>query len=469
MNRIGLFPRTTFQPESARPRPASFIPWLIAVQLFVLVPMLAFSVYVTTRMGDQAEARERQLLLDKANSTAAAMAREADRLRASAHLLAALPGASQPLDVLAGAGEASAALLAVYRPHHAQPLADASAVRVGLRPEGFSVVLREQIWPEGWVASVVDAGGKVVARSRDEDRYLGHHATPQLRQKIAGADRSVSSTLTLDGLKVLSTIAPVPGTAWWVAVGVPEDTLNRSARNPLASLLGMGSCLVVLGLAASALIARRLNREFRPAFLNVPDVVVPTATARALTVPGPAAEAMPKADVAAEVAPAPEDMARDDITGLPLPEVFLAQVRQARSVAENSPGFLWCAISVELGGLAGARDRLGEEAAERLLQAFVGRMRRSVRPGDACGRVDADTFVIVLTGPRDGLAQAAERVGSSLVRGARALGHGLDCKVGFAIGDPARPVTAVLEQAAHARQEARFDGASATRWFNVIA
>ena len=468
MNRIGFSPRTPFPPESTRSRPASFIPWLIAVQLFVLVPMLAFSVYVTTRMGDQAEARERQLLLDKANSTAAAMAREADRLRADVHQLAAVPRSGQRFEVQ-DPGEASPALHAVYRPDGTPWLADVPAALVGLRPEGFGVVLREQIWPEGWVASLVDASGKVVARSRDEDRYLGHHATPQLRQKIAGADRSVSSTLTLDGLKVLSTIAPVPGTAWWVAVGVPEDTLTRSARNPLASLLGMGSCLVVLGLAASALIARRLNREFRPASMDVPDVVVPTATARALTVPGPAAEAMPKTGVAAEMAPAPDDMARDDITGLPLPEVFLAQVRQARTVAENSPGFLWCAISVELGGLAAARDRLGEEAAERLLQAFVGRMRRSVRPGDACGRIDADTFVIVLTGPRDGLAQAAERVGSSLVRGARALGHGLDCKVGFAIGDPARPVTAVLEQAAHARQEARIDGASATRWFNVIA
>lgn len=65
-----------------------FVYWIVAIQLVVLVPVVSYSAYVTSRVLAQAESTDRQLLVDKATSTAAALTREVERVRAKIQLLA---------------------------------------------------------------------------------------------------------------------------------------------------------------------------------------------------------------------------------------------------------------------------------------------------------------------------------------------------------------------------------------------
>jgi sensor histidine kinase regulating citrate/malate metabolism len=61
-------------------------------------------------------------------------------------------------------------------------------VNVALSPERLARVLQSPLLPEGWVGSVVDRGGRIVARSRDHARFVGQTATESLLANTAGQE-----------------------------------------------------------------------------------------------------------------------------------------------------------------------------------------------------------------------------------------------------------------------------------------
>jgi two-component sensor histidine kinase len=100
---------------------------------------------------------------------------------------------------------------------------------------------------EGWLAAVVGADGRVIARSRDADRFVGQPATGDLARAITVARSGSLRSVTLDGVAVFTAFQVGDG-GWTTVVSVPEDVLNA----PVSRLYGF------LGLVASLVVAATL-------------------------------------------------------------------------------------------------------------------------------------------------------------------------------------------------------------------
>ncbi len=110
----------------------------------------------------------------------------------------------------------------------------------------FGQVLRAQSLPEGWVAAVVDREGRVAARTRSEEEFVGATALPRTMAVLTGSGAGVvPRSTTHDGM--LSTIAAAraPRSGYGVVIAAPAS----SAWQDLQAVLGLpalaAACLVL--------------------------------------------------------------------------------------------------------------------------------------------------------------------------------------------------------------------------------
>src|SRR5690606_25640603 len=91
------------------------------------------------------------------------------------------------------------------------------------------------------LVAVVDGNGRVIARSRDEDRFIGA-AVPTWSALVAvGAPSGIFSAELLDGDSITFAFSTIQGTPGWVVVaGVPSAIFNARWREPLLYLAGGG-------------------------------------------------------------------------------------------------------------------------------------------------------------------------------------------------------------------------------------
>ncbi len=130
-------------------------------------------------------------------------------------------------------------------------------VNVALDPERLAGILRSPLLPEGWIGSVVDRNGKIVARSREHARYVGQGATESLLTNTDGRQEGTWTGLTIDGVPVLSAFARSALSEWRVAVGAPVAIVEAPLRQSLGWLIGLGTA----ALAVSSLVAGWCGRQ----------------------------------------------------------------------------------------------------------------------------------------------------------------------------------------------------------------
>ncbi|WP_295857290.1 hypothetical protein [uncultured Xylophilus sp.] len=136
-------------------------------------------------------------------------------------------------------------------------------LRISLKPAALGVVLREQRWPDSWTAALLDQNMVVVARSRDEEKYLGTRATPSLKALIQSGKPGVSYSRTQEGIEVATAIAPVRGTPWWVVAGLPRTELSARSNVPMGWLVVGGATTLAMSLGTSLLLMRHWSRPPR--------------------------------------------------------------------------------------------------------------------------------------------------------------------------------------------------------------
>lgn len=113
------------------------------------------------------------------------------------------------------------------------------------------LLLRQNMAP-GWVAAILDRTGTVVARTQDQERFIGKKATADLRQRLQDvAEDALENGVTLDGRRVVTAFSRAPQTQWAVAIGIPQDTLTAGLNRSLGLLLAgtLGLLATSLGLA----------------------------------------------------------------------------------------------------------------------------------------------------------------------------------------------------------------------------
>lgn len=140
-------------------------------------------------------------------------------------------------------------------------------VRVGERrlrlvlvvlPSTLGEVLADQRVPEGWVATIVDAGATVVARNRLSEKFTGVPATPDVRAALATDSAGVLESVNLEGVPMLLSFARSRDSNWTVLLGAPRAQLAASAAQWMLFAF-LGCCLLLaVGIAASTAISRRM-------------------------------------------------------------------------------------------------------------------------------------------------------------------------------------------------------------------
>lgn len=122
----------------------------------------------------------------------------------------------------------------------------AYSLGAGISPDRLSGVLKQPALPEGWIATVVDREGLVVARSRELQGFAGQPAAQGLRDLLRRQREGVADLVSLDGVPVVGAFSPSHAAEWTIAVGAPSAQLRRQLSAQVLMLLAAAAATGVL-------------------------------------------------------------------------------------------------------------------------------------------------------------------------------------------------------------------------------
>lgn len=139
---------------------------------------------------------------------------------------------------------------------------DEVAYVVGYSPprENYSEILRRLALPEGWIVSIYDRKANYVARlpALPPDKITRLSNT--LWTEYAKGNNRIVRTTSLEGAPILAAYSRSNETGWILAIGMPIETLDRSARDSLVLTAAIGGVLLLVGLGFASNLANKLVR-----------------------------------------------------------------------------------------------------------------------------------------------------------------------------------------------------------------
>jgi two-component sensor histidine kinase len=115
-------------------------------------------------------------------------------------------------------------------------------------------LLKEQVLPTDWRAAVIDGANTIVARTVDHAEFFGKTATAfQTITEPAGS----RETTDLQGNASLTAWAPIGGTSWRAVVWAPKAVIYADGR----AVFWWGSLLLLATLATALILAIRISRH----------------------------------------------------------------------------------------------------------------------------------------------------------------------------------------------------------------
>lgn len=102
----------------------------------------------------------------------------------------------------------------------------------------------------GWLISVIDREGRIVARSRDPERYVGGQASSGMFERTRENESGIVETVTLDGIKSHTAFHRSPLSGWTVILAAPRADL---LRNPTTLAAVAGAVSLLFGLTTTLL------------------------------------------------------------------------------------------------------------------------------------------------------------------------------------------------------------------------
>lgn len=166
------------------------------------------------------------------------------------------PGVSGPFTSPEGAGQVVALTVPLVRGSAAT-----HALRGIVAVDSLNQLVSPARLPEGWIASIGDAEGTVVARSRDPGRYVGHPVSASFRQGMGeGTGRAVLGA-SLEGIPTINRVRTVFGFDWYLGMAVPQTILHAPVTAMLWHMAGLGLLWLGLSLVAALAFSQYLLRQ----------------------------------------------------------------------------------------------------------------------------------------------------------------------------------------------------------------
>lgn len=126
-------------------------------------------------------------------------------------------------------------------------------------PKAILALLTPQRLPRDWVGTVLDANGRVVARTFNPAATVGKPASESLQGALNTAAEGWFQGVTIEGADVYASFHQSPVTGWTVALGIPTAAVDATTGN-IIKLLAVGLALATaIALLLAALYSRRIS------------------------------------------------------------------------------------------------------------------------------------------------------------------------------------------------------------------
>lgn len=124
--------------------------------------------------------------------------------------------------------------------------------------------LRQSDLPPSWEAAILDRNSRILARSKDQERFVGRVLTPDsLRQASGPEGEGVWTVTSLAGEDVLRAHATSDVAGWTVAAWVPMSVVQAPYWQSLRYLVLGGAALLAFSLFLATAFGRMMARPIR--------------------------------------------------------------------------------------------------------------------------------------------------------------------------------------------------------------
>jgi PAS domain S-box-containing protein len=113
---------------------------------------------------------------------------------------------------------------------------------------------------EEWARAVVDAQGTIVARSHEQERFVGTPVKDSFTQRMRESDEGLFYDVARDGTNVYVAYGRDPSSGWTTVVAVPAEVVESPARSKTAAVLATGLALLGLSTFGAFVISRHVRR-----------------------------------------------------------------------------------------------------------------------------------------------------------------------------------------------------------------
>lgn len=131
--------------------------------------------------------------------------------------------------------------------------------------------------------AVTDGEGRIVARSREQERFIGRKVPDWQRLQDMGTAQGLFEATTAEGGKVVFAFQTLRNTPGWVVVaGEPLQSFNARWIRPLGEMVAWGGAAVVLALLLARWLTGQVLRPVRQLADNARRVNIPTLSGTSL-------------------------------------------------------------------------------------------------------------------------------------------------------------------------------------------
>lgn len=305
------------------------------------------------------------------------------------------------------------------------------SLNIGLTPDRINNIIARHSMPNGWLVAVLDSSRTIVARSREQDRFLGQQAMPELMQALAQRGSGFMESVTKENIPVYTAFSTSPRLGWVVVTGAPKDELHQELLLQLAQVLVGLMAALALGLW----LARRASLKVLSSVRQLNDAAIALGRGEDITLPTlelqeaqavgtamlQAADAMRKVKFFAQ---------HDALTELPNRLLFDELAQRSMALARRRTREL-ALLALDLDGFKSVNDSLGHSVGDEVLKAVAKRIANTIRGSDVAARIGGDEFIILLD---DVPAEAALQSANRLVDVLSAPYPGVSSPLGVSIG-----------------------------------
>lgn len=335
--------------------------------------------------------------------------------------------------------------------------------------ERLSELLSQQRFADGWVAAILDGNGTIVGRTRQQERFVGTKASPDLIARMAKITEDALDSTTVDGVPVLSMFSKSAVSDWTVVIGIPSRILINDVLRTLRWLVAGMIALVLSSLALAWAIGSTISGSIRR--LVAPALAL--GSGEAVTVP--ALHFMESDEVgraltrASQLLMASQHRANHDpLTGLANRALFNEILGHQLAVSKRDKTSLSLAI-IDLDGFKPVNDVHGHATGDRLLCQVAARLTDSIRESDLAARLGGDEFAVILI--HSGL-ESSQAVAAKLIDNLSApytIGP-LTLEISASVGVAGYPQAGTSIEALSARADAAmYDAKASGRGWSVAS